>query len=81
MPRLGAALGQFPVVLLTGARQAGKTSLCRRVWPQAGYTALDIPQQAESARLDPERFPDAHPAPLILDEIQSRFFFQGGRHG
>jgi predicted AAA+ superfamily ATPase len=68
--RLKQALAQFPVVVVTGARQVGKTSLCRRVWPDAAYATLDIPLLAETARLDPNRFFQNHPAPVILDEIQ-----------
>ncbi len=68
--RLREGLRGFPVVALTGARQVGKTSLCRHVWPDAAYVTLDIPSVADSARLAPERFLDEHPPPLILDEIQ-----------
>ncbi len=69
-PRLATALGQFPAVLLTGARQVGKTALCRHVCPQAHYVTLDLPAEAESARHDASAFLQRHPAPLIVDEIQ-----------
>jgi uncharacterized protein len=68
--RLKAALRQFPVVLVSGARQVGKTALCRRTWPEAGYVTLDLPAEAEAAEKDAEAFLDRHPAPLIVDEIQ-----------
>ena len=68
--RLREALAGFPAVALTGARQVGKTALCRHVWPDAGYVTLDIPALADAARRAPDRFLDEHPAPLIVDEIQ-----------
>ncbi|MBI2422956.1 MAG: ATP-binding protein [Candidatus Hydrogenedentes bacterium] len=64
------ACAQFPAVVLTGARQAGKTSLVRHLFPEAGYVSLDIPQEAESARMDALRFVARHPEPLIIDEVQ-----------
>jgi predicted AAA+ superfamily ATPase len=67
---LRAAWRDFPAVVLTGARQTGKTSLCRRLLPAANYVTLDIPAEAETARLAPERFLDNHTPPLIIDEIQ-----------
>ncbi|MFP4501221.1 MAG: ATP-binding protein [Candidatus Hydrogenedentota bacterium] len=64
------AFSQFPVVVVTGARQAGKTSLVRHLFPEAGYVTFDIPQVAESARLDFPAFHRQHPDPLIIDEVQ-----------
>jgi len=61
---------QFPVVALTGSRQAGKTSLARRIFPKADYVSFDVPQAAEKARLDPEGFFADRKEPLIMDEIQ-----------
>ena len=69
-PRLETALRQFPAVLVSGARQMGKTALCRHVWPEAHYVTLDLPAEAESARHDASAFLQRHPAPLIIDEIQ-----------
>src|SRR5690606_14274071 len=61
---------QRPVVVLTGARQAGKTSLARRLFPSHGYVTLDLPSEAEQAERDPVAFLRRHPAPLIIDEVQ-----------
>lgn len=61
---------QFPAVLVTGARQVGKTSLLRRLFPHASYLTLDFPGHAEAAQTAPERLLDQHPEPVIIDEIQ-----------
>jgi len=44
---LAAAWNQFPVVVLTGARQVGRTTLARHFFPKAGYVSLDVPAEAE----------------------------------
>src|SRR3990172_1064714 len=67
---LRKAAAQFPVVVLTGARQAGKTSLVRRLLPQADYVTFDIPREADAARMDFPGFLSRHREPLILDEVQ-----------
>ena len=59
-----------PVVVLTGARQTGKTALVRRVFPDHAYVSLDLPSEAEQAELDPTGFLDRHPEPLVVDEVQ-----------
>ena len=64
------AFAQFPVVVVTGARQAGKTSLVRHLFPDANYVTFDIQREAESARLDFAAFLRQHPDPLIIDEVQ-----------
>ena len=61
---------QFPAVLITGARQTGKTSLLRHLYPNASYLTLDFPANAEAARTAPDALLDAYPAPVIIDEIQ-----------
>jgi predicted AAA+ superfamily ATPase len=57
-------------VLLTGARQAGKTSLLTRLFPAASFVSLDLPSVAQFAEEAPEDFLSKHAQPLILDEIQ-----------
>lgn len=64
------AAAHFPVVVLTGARQAGKTTALRTIFPQHAYVSLDLPSQAERAERDPDAFLAANPAPLIVDEVQ-----------
>lgn len=59
-----------PVVVLTGARQTGKTSLLRRLFPEHGFVSLDLPTEAEQAERAPEAFLRRHPAAAIIDEVQ-----------
>ena len=60
----------FPSVVVTGARQTGKTTLLTRLFPRYHYVSLDLPQQAQLAEEDPGSFLLRHPAPLLVDEVQ-----------
>lgn len=59
-----------PVVVLTGARQTGKTSLMRRLFPEHGFVTLDLPSEAEQAERDPGTFLARHPPPVVIDEVR-----------
>ena len=59
-----------PVVVLTGARQTGKTSLMQRLFPDHAFVTLDLPSEAEQAEHDPSGFLARHPPPLVVDEVQ-----------
>src|SRR5438094_3626589 len=59
-----------PVVVLTGARQTGKTSTLRRWFPRHAFVSLDLPTEAEQAEKEPATFLSRHPAPAIVDEVQ-----------
>ncbi len=61
---------QRPVIVLTGARQTGKTSLVRRVFSSHHYVSLDLPSEAEQAEKDPASFLARHRPPLVVDEVQ-----------
>ncbi len=60
----------FPAVVVTGARQTGKTTLLTRLFPQYHYVSLDLPAQAQLAEEDPRSFLLGHPPPLVVDEVQ-----------
>ncbi len=61
----------FPVVLLTGARQVGKTTLLRHLSEGARrYVTLDDPLVLSLARTDPALFVQRFPPPVLIDEIQ-----------
>jgi hypothetical protein len=68
--RLRRSARTRPVVVLTGARQTGKTSLLRRLFAKHAFVSLDLPTEAEQAEKEPEAFLRRHPAPAILDEVQ-----------
>jgi uncharacterized protein len=61
----------FPVVLVVGARQTGKSTLLAHLFgQQAPVHTFDPLTDVGNARQDPDFFLDQHPTPLILDEIQ-----------
>ena len=60
----------FRVVVLSGARQTGKTTLLQRLFPDWDFVIFDPVTDIEGARSDPDLFLDNHPPPLILDEVQ-----------
>lgn len=65
-----ARVRQYPVVTVTGPRQAGKTTLCRQALPDRPYANLEQPDTREYARRDPRGFLAGFPDGAILDEIQ-----------
>lgn len=69
-PRLLRSVRTRPVVVLTGARQTGKTSTFRRLFPEHEFVSLDLPTEAEQAEKEPKTFLERHPAPVIIDEVQ-----------
>jgi hypothetical protein len=58
------------VVVLTGARQTGKTSTFRRLFPNHEFVSLDLPTEAEQAEKEPQTFLQRHPMPVMIDEVQ-----------
>ncbi len=62
---------QFPVLLVIGARQVGKTTLLRRIsGPERTYVTLDDPRLLALAKEDPLLFLQRFRPPLLIDEIQ-----------
>jgi predicted AAA+ superfamily ATPase len=61
----------FPVLLLTGPRQVGKTTLLEAcAEPGRGYVTLDDLDQRALAQADPALFLQTWPAPVLIDEVQ-----------
>ena len=63
----------FPVVMVCGARQVGKTTLLKKFAESNSdikYSTLDYPRVRQLAREDPELFLQQYSTPVIIDEIQ-----------
>jgi predicted AAA+ superfamily ATPase len=62
--------GQRPALVLTGARQTGKTSLLRKIFADHHFVSLDLPSEAALAEASPDEFLRRHPPPVLVDEVQ-----------
>lgn len=61
----------FPVLLVTGPRQVGKTTLLKRLMEQGRkYVTLDDPDVRFLAKTDPALFMQRYTPPVLIDEIQ-----------
>ena len=60
----------FKAVLVTGARQTGKSTLLETVFPDLSYVTFDDPFMEEQAKNDPNTFMTLHQPPVIFDEVQ-----------
>ena len=60
----------FPVLAITGPRQAGKTTLARALFDHKPYVSLENPDEREFALTDPKRFLARFPDGAVLDEVQ-----------
>ena len=69
-PKVLRLAAHFPAVVVTGARQTGKTTLLTRLFPDHHYVSLDLPAEAQLAEEDPGTFLLRHPPPLLVDEVQ-----------
>ncbi|MFM7411940.1 MAG: ATP-binding protein [Planctomycetota bacterium] len=69
-PRIHSLAATRPVVVLTGARQTGKTALARRLFPDHRVVSLDLPSIAAQAEHDAATFLESHPPPVVIDEVQ-----------
>src|ERR1039458_1471754 len=58
------------VIALTGARQTGKPSTFRYLFPDYAFVSLDLPTEAEQSEKEPRAFLQRHPPPVIIDEVQ-----------
>ena len=65
---LKEALHISPAVLLAGARQIGKSTLCLTL--DREYRVFDNLTQREAAKNDPQGYIASLPKPIIIDEIQ-----------
>ena len=70
-----ALCGEYPIVLVTGARQAGKSTMLDHLankenGAKRNSVTLDDLQERALAQEDPELFLQAHKPPVLIDEVQ-----------
>ncbi len=63
-------LNNFPVLVIIGPRQAGKTTLAKCLAPDYAFFDLEKPSHYDQIATDPEFFFAQHPHAVILDEAQ-----------
>lgn len=71
--RLGQMAGNFPAVMVCGARQTGKTTMLKHfqeTHTEINYISLDNLFIRQMAKDDPELFLQSYKPPLIIDEFQ-----------
>ena len=69
--RLGRLAELFPIVVVVGARQVGKSTLLQHLLGTGVKRfVFDPVDDLYGARSDPDLFLDQHEPPLLLDEIQ-----------
>lgn len=63
---------EYPVVLVTGPRQVGKTTMLQKLMEgtDRGYVSLDDLNERSIAKNDPELFLQLHKPPILIDEVQ-----------
>ena len=63
---------EYPVVLVTGPRQVGKTTMLQKMMEgtNRGYVTLDDLNERSIAKTDPELFLQLHKPPVLIDEVQ-----------
>lgn len=63
---------EYPVVLVTGPRQVGKTTMLQKLMQGTDrkYVSLDDLNERNLAKTDPELFLQLHKPPVLIDEVQ-----------
>ena len=69
---VSAVTKEYPVVLVTGPRQVGKTTMLQKLMEGTGrnYVSLDDLNERNLAKTDPGLFLQLHKPPILIDEIQ-----------
>jgi predicted AAA+ superfamily ATPase len=65
------AARQYPVLTVVGPRQSGKTTLCRKAFPEKPYVTLESADTRDYARSDPRGLLAEYRDGAIFDEIQN----------
>ncbi len=62
--------GLYPIVVVTGPRQSGKTTLLVNMFPEYRYVSLENPDNLSFAVNDPNAFLELYNERVIFDEVQ-----------
>ena len=60
----------FKSILITGARQTGKTEMIKKLFPEKKYVLIDDPFVEDQANNNPNMFMMLHQPPVVFDEVQ-----------
>lgn len=60
----------YKAVLVTGARQVGKSTLLKKLFPDRAYVSLDDPFMEQQAKEAGDMFLTLNPPPVTIDEVQ-----------
>ncbi len=63
-------MDKFPILVLTGPRQSGKTTFLRNFFTEYEYVSLENPDNREFAKVDPNNFLKRYNNKIIFDEVQ-----------
>ena len=69
-PKIEEAHKYYPVIVITGPRQSGKSTLCRNLFGDYTYVNLEYIPNRMRALTDPVGFTDGLGEKVIIDEVQ-----------
>lgn len=70
MKELRQLAHEYPVTVVVGPRQSGKTTLCKATFPKLPYLSLEDPDQRRFAIDDPRGLLEQYSDGALLDEVQ-----------
>lgn len=70
VPAIRRQVGKYSVIMISGPRQSGKTTLVREQFPDLPYFSLEDPDVRQQVNGDPRALFKTHGHRLILDEVQ-----------
>lgn len=70
-PEILTAQKSYPVILVTGPRQSGKSTLCRHMFPEYKYVNLENITERVKAQVDPTGYLESLGDKAVIDEIQN----------
>ncbi len=62
---------EFPIVVINGPRQSGKTTVSKMAFPEHTYVSLEDPEWRQLAEDDPKGFFERFNGDVIIDEAQN----------